>query len=84
MSKYCVTGSAGRIGRAIYDLLSSKGHRVIGIDRIPSPTTDIVADLRDIEELKRAFYGAKAYFMWEGYMHPMSGELAKKNFGQLM
>lgn len=80
MSKYCVTGSAGRIGRAIYDLLSSQGHIVVGLDRTPGRTTDIVADLRNIEELKRALYGAKAVFHVGGLHAPHVGSVSEEEF----
>ena len=32
-----VTGSAGRIGRAVVAELLTRGHRVRGFDRVPSP-----------------------------------------------
>jgi len=41
-----VTGSAGRVGRAIYIKLM-RTHDVVGIDKIPCSTADIVGDIRD-------------------------------------
>ena len=35
-----VTGSAGRIGRAVCAELLARGHRVRGFDRVPSPGPD--------------------------------------------
>ena len=44
---YVVTGSASVIGEATTRLLRERGHRVIGVDRVDSPTADtsITADL---------------------------------------
>ncbi|PMD97275.1 epimerase [Siphonobacter sp. BAB-5405] len=54
-----LTGSSGRVGRAIYQALAAK-HQVIGIDRSPFSTTKIVADFVDTELLVRAMRGADA------------------------
>lgn len=44
--KVLVTGSAGRVGRAVYRRLL-KHHTVVGLDVVPSPTTDIVGSMED-------------------------------------
>lgn len=44
-----ITGSAGRIGSAIYHLFKAQAHQVIGLDRLASPTTDWVCDLLEIK-----------------------------------
>ncbi len=44
--KVLVTGSAGRVGRAIYIKLM-KTHDVIGMDQTPCSTVDVVGDIRD-------------------------------------
>jgi nucleoside-diphosphate-sugar epimerase len=55
-----VTGSAGRIGRAIATLLAEE-HEVVGIDRLPAATVGHrVADLLDRRALAAAFEGADA------------------------
>ncbi|WP_284449849.1 NAD-dependent epimerase/dehydratase family protein [Spongiibacter tropicus] len=41
-----VTGSAGRVGRAIYIKLM-RTHDVVGIDKIPCSTADYIGDTRD-------------------------------------
>lgn len=41
-----ITGSAGRVGRAIYIKLM-RTHNVVGIDRTPCSTADFVGDIRD-------------------------------------
>lgn len=54
-----LTGSAGRIGRAIYNALIAQ-HDVVGIDQIPSSTTHIVADFANLSLLTRALEGIDA------------------------
>lgn len=44
--KILITGSAGRVGRAIYIKLM-RTHNVVGIDRTPCSTADFVGDIRD-------------------------------------
>ena len=41
-----VTGSAGRVGRAIYIKLM-RTHDVVGIDKTPCSTADYIGDIRD-------------------------------------
>ena len=48
-----VTGSAGRVGRAIYIKLM-RTHDVVGIDKTPCSTTDYIGDLRDSALISRA------------------------------
>lgn len=48
-----VTGSAGRVGRAIYIKLM-KTHDVVGIDRTPCSTADYVGDIRDTDLITQA------------------------------
>ncbi len=54
--KVLVTGSAGRVGRAIYIKLM-RHHHVVGIDRTPCSTADYVGDIRDIDLLAKALDG---------------------------
>jgi uronate dehydrogenase len=55
-----VTGSAGRIGRAVVAELKGRGLRVRGFDRVPTPgaTEQIVGDLTDVAAVRRAVEGA--------------------------
>lgn len=46
-----VTGSSGRLGQAIVELLRSKKVNCIGLDLTASKTTDIIADIRDRKEV---------------------------------
>jgi nucleoside-diphosphate-sugar epimerase len=52
-----VTGSAGRIGRAIWIALVRAGHTVRGLDATPASTVDHVVDLRDHRALAAACAG---------------------------
>jgi nucleoside-diphosphate-sugar epimerase len=51
-----VTGSAGRIGRAVCAELIVRGHRVRGLDRVPSPALAdaVVGDVASPDDLARA------------------------------
>lgn len=44
--KILLTGSSGRIGRAIFGALAAS-HEVVGLDRSPFATTRIIADVTD-------------------------------------
>lgn len=55
--KVVVTGSAGRIGRAIHIRLSP-AHEVTGIDTTPSSTSEVVGDFTDPALLARALADA--------------------------
>jgi nucleoside-diphosphate-sugar epimerase len=54
-----VTGSAGRIGRAVCAELVARGHRVRGFDRVPSPALAdaVVGDVASPADLARALGG---------------------------
>ena len=55
-----VTGSAGRVGRAIYVALAAAGHAVSGIDATPSSTSEHVGDFADPTLLAAALQGVDA------------------------
>lgn len=54
--KILATGTAGRIGRSIYIKLM-ESHEVVGIDRLPCSTADVVGDIRNGELLDSALQG---------------------------
>src|SRR5262245_4732729 len=56
-----VTGSAGRIGRAVVAALREQGMRVVGLDVGPSPGVDAdhVGSITDPELLRRAMVGVE-------------------------
>lgn len=59
-SPVLVTGSAGRIGRAVVAELQAQGYTVRGFDRAPTPglPDTIVGDLADAAAVRRAVEGA--------------------------
>ena len=54
-----ITGSSGRIGRALHQRLAPR-HQVVGLDRVPAPTTTVVCDLLDAGRIRAALVGADA------------------------
>ena len=61
MARYAITGSSGRIGRAIHRALRGD-HEVVGLDRSPCSATSMIGDLCDEDLLKRAFEGCEAVY----------------------
>ncbi|MER5494396.1 NAD(P)-dependent oxidoreductase [Streptomyces sp. NPDC002490] len=55
-----VTGAAGLVGSAIVRRLGAAGCPVVGVDRLPSPDTSVVADLRDPASWRHVLSGARA------------------------
>ncbi len=51
--KILITGSVGRVGRAIYIKLMTK-YNVVGVDKTPCSTADFVGDIRDQHLIQRA------------------------------
>jgi nucleoside-diphosphate-sugar epimerase len=47
-----VTGASGFLGQAIVPRLLGLGHRVIGLDVVPAPTTQVIDDLSDPTRLR--------------------------------
>jgi len=58
--KVLVTGSAGKLGKAVINKLRSSRIAVIGADLLPSNTTDIILDIRNKEEVHKECYGVDA------------------------
>lgn len=74
-----LTGSSGRVGRAIFARLAP-AHEVIGVDRVPFSTTQVIADLADRDTLKAALEGADAVIHTAGPHAPHVGVLADAEF----
>lgn len=54
-----LTGASGRIGRALHARLARQ-HEVRGLDRVPSPTAEVVGDVGDAGLVRRLLTGADA------------------------
>ena len=54
-----ITGASGRVGRALYVRLMRE-HEVVGLDRSPSSTADLLGDITDAKLLERAAAGMDA------------------------
>ncbi|WP_345763232.1 NAD-dependent epimerase/dehydratase family protein [Diaminobutyricibacter sp. McL0608] len=55
MSRYLVTGGAGRLGRSVVEVLAAAGHEVISVDRVQVaglPALQVVADLSDASSVR--------------------------------
>jgi UDP-glucose 4-epimerase len=55
-----VTGSAGHLGEALVRTLREAGHDVVGLDRLTSAHTDVVASVTDRAAVRSAVAGAGA------------------------
>lgn len=62
--KVVVTGSSGKLGRVLMQVLRAHRYEAVGVDRLPSPDGaaegHVQADLRDIEAYRSALRGANA------------------------
>lgn len=74
-----LTGSSGRIGRAIHARLA-RVHTLLGIDRVAAPTTDLIADIGDAAALRRALHGVDAVVHCAALHAPHVGVVADAEF----
>ncbi len=74
-----LTGSSGRVGRAIYGALVAD-HEVIGLDRHPFVTTRLVGDLGDPDLLRRALVGVDAVIHTAALHAPHVGRVPDAEF----
>jgi nucleoside-diphosphate-sugar epimerase len=70
--KVLVTGSSGRVGRAVRVRLAHE-HEVIGLDQAPSSTADVVAALADEAALRAALRGVDGVIHCAGLHAPHVG-----------
>lgn len=77
-----LTGSSGRVGRAIYNHLAAH-HEVIGIDRTPFATTSIVADFADADLLRRVVPGTEAIIHTAALHAPHVGVVPDREFERI-
>ncbi len=77
-----LTGSSGRVGRAIFSALSEK-HEVVGIDRSAFSTTHIIGDFVDEALLRSAFKGADAVIHTAALHAPHVGTTPDEEFQRI-
>lgn len=80
--KILLTGSSGRVGRAIFGALAAR-HEVIGLDRNPFNTTRHVADLADTRVLRRVLEGVHAVIHAAAVHAPHVGLLPDSEFQRI-
>lgn len=78
-----VTGSSGRIGRAIHAALARQGLRVRGFDRRPSSTADIVGDLLSPALRRAALAGVDAVVHVAALHAPQVGHVPDAEFQRI-
>ncbi|WP_138759198.1 NAD-dependent epimerase/dehydratase family protein [Modestobacter altitudinis] len=54
MARVAVTGSSGKLGRAVVGDLLAHGWDVVALDRTPSPRTDVVSSVVDLTDFGQA------------------------------
>ena len=77
--KILVTGTAGRVGRAIYINLMHH-HQVVGIDKTPCSTVDYVGDIRDTALLTKALSGVEVVVHTAALHAPHVGLVSDQEF----
>lgn len=77
-----ITGSSGRVGRAIYVQLA-RDHDVLGLDRAPSSTADRVGDITDERWLEQALAGADAVVHVAALHAPQVGHVPEAEFERI-
>ncbi|AWV06138.1 NAD-dependent epimerase/dehydratase family protein [Marilutibacter maris] len=80
--KVLLTGSSGRIGRAIYAALIER-HEVVGLDRYPFSTTRLVGDFTDGPLLRRALDGVDAVIHTAALHAPHVGVVDEAAFARV-
>ncbi|MFK0165512.1 NAD-dependent epimerase/dehydratase family protein [Rhizobium sp. NPDC090279] len=77
-----LTGSSGRLGRAIFNILAVH-HSVVGIDRSPFSTTHLVGDFTDTMVLRAAIKGADAIVHCAALHAPHVGTVSDDEFRRI-
>lgn len=78
--KVLLTGSSGRIGRAIRARLAHARHEVVGVDIAPSPATDVVASVEDAAALRAALRGCDSVVHTAALHAPQVGQVDDARF----
>lgn len=79
MKKIVITGSSGRIGRALHWKLC-RDYDLTGMDISPSSATTSIVDIRDYEQLLKSFEGVDTIFHAAALHAPHVGIASEKEF----
>jgi nucleoside-diphosphate-sugar epimerase len=80
--KIILTGSSGRIGRAIFGALAG-GHEVVGVDTRVFSTTQVIGDCTDEATMRPLLEGADALIHTAGPHAPHVGETPDEEFTRI-
>src|SRR3954462_15600092 len=75
-----VTGSAGHLGEALVRTLRERGEDVVGLDVLPSPSTDVVASGTDRAAVRAAMAGADPVLHTATLHKPHVGSHSRQEF----
>ena len=78
--RIAITGSSGRIGRAIFAAVVRAGYSPVGIDRSPASVTHHVGDIRDPAFVTSALVGCKAVIHTAALHAPHVGIASEAEF----
>jgi nucleoside-diphosphate-sugar epimerase len=81
--RYLITGTGGRVGRAIWIRLARRGDRPQGLDRSPGSAVQWVADLGDETVLRRALDGVDALVHTAALHAPHVGHVSDSEFQRI-
>ena len=82
MNKVLITGSSGRIGRALHWKLSQK-YKTEGFDLSPSSSTSIIGDICNYDKLLESFENVKTVFHSAALHAPHVGYCSEKKFFEI-
>lgn len=80
--KILLTGSSGRIGRAIFGAMAGQ-HEIVGLDRSPFSTTRFVGDFADAALLRQAMLGVDAIIHTASLHAPHVGVIDDAEFARV-
>src|SRR3954463_9069179 len=75
-----VTGSSGHLGEALVRTLRERGEDVVGLDVLPSPSTDVVASVTDRTAVRAAMTGTDAVLHPATLHKPHVGSHSRQEF----
>ena len=80
--KVLLTGSSGRIGRAIFGAMAEE-HEMVGLDRQPFSTTRFIGDVADARVLREAMSGVEAIIHTAALHAPHVGIVDEAEFARV-